>query len=70
MGELHVIIELESNEQKFTEFDDLIERKINQTTFNINHLEKFEFNTVVSDLMKLNNELTNYLKEVNEIPLN
>ena len=23
---LHVIIELESNEQKFTEFDDLIER--------------------------------------------
>jgi|LULZ01.1.fsa_nt_gb leucyl-tRNA synthetase len=67
---LHVIIELESNEQKFTEFDDLIERKINQTIDSIsNHLEKFEFNTVVSDLMKLNNELTNYLKEVNEIPL-
>ena len=66
---LHVIIELESNEQKFTEFDDLIERKINQTIDSIsNHLEKFEFNTVVSDLMKLNNELTNYLKEVNEIP--
>ena len=67
---LHVIIELESNEQKFTEFDDLIERKINQTIDSVsNHLEKFEFNTVVSDLMKLNNELTNYLKEVNEIPL-
>ena len=67
---LHVTIELESNEQKFTEFDDLIERKINQTIDSIsNHLEKFEFNTVVSDLMKLNNELTNYLKEVNEIPL-
>jgi len=67
---LHGIIELESNEQKFTEFDDLIERKINQTIDSIsNHLEKFEFNTVVSDLMKLNNELTNYLKEVNEIPL-
>ena len=67
---LHVIIELESNEQKFTEFDDLIERKINQAIDSIsNHLEKFEFNTVVSDLMKLNNELTNYLKEVNEIPL-
>ena len=67
---LHVIIELENNEQKFTEFDDLIERKINQTIDSIsNHLEKFEFNTVVSDLMKLNNELTNYLKEVNEIPL-
>ena len=67
---LHVIIELESNDQKFNEFDDLIERKINQTIDSIsNHLEKFEFNTVVSDLMKLNNELTNYLKEVNEIPL-
>ena len=67
---LHVTIELESNEQKFTEFDDLIERKINQAIDSIsNHLEKFEFNTVVSDLMKLNNELTNYLKEVNEIPL-
>ena len=67
---LHGIIELESNEQKFTEFDDLIERKINQAIDSIsNHLEKFEFNTVVSDLMKLNNELTNYLKEVNEIPL-
>jgi len=67
---LHVIIELESNEQKFTEFDDLIERKINQAIDSIsNHLEKFEFNTAVSDLMKLNNELTNYLKEVNEIPL-
>jgi len=67
---LHGIIELESNEQKFTEFDDLIERKINQTIDSVsNHLEKFEFNTVVSDLMKLNNELTNYLKEVNEIPL-
>ena len=67
---LHVIIELESNDQKFNEFDDLIERKINQAIDSIsNHLEKFEFNTVVSDLMKLNNELTNYLKEVNEIPL-
>ena len=67
---LHVIIELESNDQKFNEFDDLIERKINQAIDSIsNHLEKFEFNTAVSDLMKLNNELTNYLKEVNEIPL-
>ena len=67
---LHVIIELVSNDKKFNEFDDLIERKINQAIDSIsNHLEKFEFNTAVSDLMKLNNELTNYLKEVNEIPL-
>ena len=37
-------------------------RKINQSIYSITkHLDKFEFNTAVSDLMKINIELTNYL---------
>ncbi len=42
-------------------------RKLNQTVNSVtNHLNKFEFNTVVSDLMKFNNELSIFLdKEKN-----
>ena len=37
-------------------------RKINQTIFSVTkHLDKFEFNTAVSDLMKINIELTKFL---------
>jgi leucyl-tRNA synthetase len=37
-------------------------RKINQSIYSITkHLDKFEFNTAVSDLMKINIELTNFL---------
>ena len=36
---------------------------LNQTIRSItNHLEKFEFNTAVSDLMKINNQISEYLK--------
>ena len=44
------------------ELDIEITRKINQSIYSITkHLDKFEFNTAVSDLMKINIELTNYL---------
>ena len=44
------------------EVDSEIIRKINQSIYSITkHLDKFEFNTAVSDLMKINIELTNYL---------
>ena len=45
-----------------SELDLEIIRKINQSIYSITkHLDKFEFNTAVSDLMKINIELTNYL---------
>ena len=38
-------------------------RVLNQSIKSItDHFSNFEFNTVVSDLMKLNNEITEYLK--------
>ena len=41
-------------------------RKLNQTVNSVtNHLNKFEFNTAVSDLMKFNNELSNFLDKEN-----
>mgnify|MGYP001445330280 FL=1 len=43
-------------------------RKINQSIYSITkHLDKFEFNTAVSDLMKINIELTNYLSSTTVI---
>ena len=37
---------------------------MNQTIFSVtNHLEKFEFNTGVSDLMKANNAISSYLNQ-------
>ena len=42
---------------KHNELDAEIIRKINQAIFSVtNHLDKFEFNTAVSDLMKINIE--------------
>ena len=50
------------------EFESEIIRKINQTIFTVtNHLDKFEFNTAVSDLMKLNNELTKFLSSTTKV---
>ncbi len=51
-----------------SEVDSEIIRKINQSIYSITkHLDKFEFNTAVSDLMKINIELTNYLGSVTTI---
>ena len=50
------------------EVDLEIIRKINQSIYSITkHLDKFEFNTAVSDLMKINIELTNYLGSTSTI---
>ena len=47
------------------DLDTEIIRKINQSIYSITkHLDKFEFNTAVSDLMKINIELTNYLSSI------
>ncbi len=52
------------------ELDSEIIRKINQTIFSVtNHLDKFEFNTAVSDLMKINIELTKYLNSTTAISI-
>ena len=43
--------------------DENIVRKVNQSINSVSkHLDKFEFNTAVSDLMKLNNDLSEFLK--------
>ena len=43
--------------------DENIVRKVNQSINSVSkHLDKFEFNTAVSDLMKLNNDLSGFLK--------
>tara|TARA_Y100000768_G_C23743234_1_gene570355 strand:+ start:16 stop:618 length:603 start_codon:yes stop_codon:yes gene_type:complete len=45
-----------------------IVRKVNQSIDSVtNHLDKFEFNTAVSDLMKLNNDLLQFLNNTNDI---
>jgi leucyl-tRNA synthetase len=50
------------------EFDSDIIRNINQTIFTVTkHLDKFEFNTAVSDLMKLNIELTKFLNQTTKV---
>jgi len=59
---LDQIIDMKVDESNNNEFGNEIERKLNQTIESVtNHLEKFEFNTVVSDLMILNNDLSSYL---------
>ena len=56
------IIDMKIDQDNTNEFGTEIERQLNQAIESItNHLEKFEFNTVVSDLMILNNNLSNYL---------
>jgi len=48
--------------------DESIVRKVNQSINSVSkHLDKFEFNTAVSDLMKLNNKLSDFLKKSQEI---
>ena len=48
--------------------DESIVRKVNQSINSVSkHLDKFEFNTAVSDLMKLNNELSDFLKNSQDI---
>ena len=52
---------LENNK---TNDEDSLVRLMNQTIFSVTrHLEKFEFNTGVSDLMKANNEISSYLNK-------
>ena len=52
--ELSKLEELDS-----TKNDENIVRKVNQSISSVSkHLDKFEFNTAVSDLMKLNNDLS------------
>ena len=63
------IINQEDIEQELSEDDKSLERKINQTIKSVTqHFEKFEFNTAVSDLMKFNNDLSEYLKHDSILP--
>ncbi len=63
------IINQEDTEKELTEEDKSLERKINQTIKSVTqHFEKFEFNTAVSDLMKFNNDLSEYLKHDSILP--
>ena len=56
--------ELSKNEEN-------IVRKVNQSINSVSkHLDKFEFNTAVSDLMKLNNDLSEFLKNSKDISKN
>ena len=56
------IIDMKIDQDNTNESGTEIERQLNQAIESItNHLEKFEFNTAVSDLMILNNNLSNYL---------
>ena len=51
--------------------DENIVRKVNQSINSVSkHLDKFEFNTAVSDLMKLNNDLSEFLKNSKDISKN
>ena len=57
---------LEIHDQNELDLD--IIRKINQTIFTVTkHLDKFEFNTAVSDLMKLNIELSKFLNSTTNV---
>ena len=68
---LFQIIEMEIDENNSDQFSIEIERELNQAIESItNHLEKFEFNTAVSDLMILNNNLSSYLSNAEFISLN
>ena len=56
------IIDMKIDQDSTNESGTELERQLNQAIESItNHLEKFEFNTAVSDLMILNNNLSNYL---------
>ena len=59
---LETISELEEIDSKNSD-EEKLEIYLNQTIDSVTkHLEKFEFNTAVSDLMKINNQITDYIK--------
>ena len=65
------IIDMKVDENNIDESGTEIERHLNQSIESItNHLEKFEFNTAVSDLMILNNNLSSYLNNTKLISSN
>ena len=64
---MNTFSDLATSESKNSD-EEKLEIYLNQTIESItNHLEKFEFNTAVSDLMKLNNELSTFVKNNKEI---
>jgi leucyl-tRNA synthetase len=64
------LLQLNSLKETKTDKEDGLLRTLNQTVKSVTeHFSNFEFNTVVSDLMKLNNELSEYLKNCNTISL-
>ena len=66
IGRLSKLEELELSKN-----EDSIVRKVNQSINSVSkHLDKFEFNTAVSDLMKLNNDLSEFLKNSKDVSKN
>jgi leucyl-tRNA synthetase len=66
IGRLSKLEELELSKN-----EDSIVRKVNQSINSVSkHLDKFEFNTAVSDLMKLNNDLSGFLKNSKAVSKN
>ena len=66
IGRLSKLEELE-----FSKNEENLVRKVNQSINSVSkHLDKFEFNTAVSDLMKLNNDLSEFLKNSKDISKN
>jgi leucyl-tRNA synthetase len=64
------LLQLNSLKETKTDKEDGLLRTLNQTVKSVTeHFSNFEFNTVVSDLMKLNNELSEYLKNCDTISL-
>ena len=54
-----------------SKIEENIVRKVNQSINSVSkHLDRFEFNTAVSDLMKLNNDLSEFLKNPDGISKN
>jgi len=66
INKLSNLKELESSK-----IEENIVRKVNQSINSVSkHLDRFEFNTAVSDLMKLNNDLSEFLKNLDGISKN
>ena len=65
INKLSNLKELESSK-----IEENIVRKVNQSINSVSkHLDRFEFNTAVSDLMKLNNDLSEFLKNSDGISI-
>jgi len=66
INKLSNLKELESSK-----IEENIVRKVNQSINSVSkHLDRFEFNTAVSDLMKLNNDLSEFLKNPDGVSKN